>query len=887
MGAFILFLACIAIIVLFIRLASLEKTVERLNKKLDISARQAPEKQESTAPAAAETKPKDPPQPEPKPTVQAHSPAGQSRSNATPRPESARPVRPQPTHVPQQTAVGDAIDKCVDLVKQYFTGGNLIVRVGVIVLFVGVAFLLQYANQHSMLPVELKVAGVALLGLALLVLGWRLRGKRTTYALVMQGGGIGVLYLTLFAALRLYELMPAGWVFAFLLLMVVLSAALAVLQNARSLAVLAISGGFLAPVLTSTGGGSHIGLFSFYAVLNVGILAIAWFKSWRLLNVLGFVFTFVIGTAWGVTSYEDKHFLSAEVFLIIFFLFYVVLALLFARQQPPKLKGYVDGTLVFGVPVVAFALQTGLVQDIAYGLAWSSFALGSFYIVLASQCWRFGGQAYRLLSEAFLALGVVFVSLTVPFALDGEWVATSWALEGAALVWISVRQQRRLGTAFGILLQVGAGIGFLAEANFRHADWAVLNSVFLGACFVALAGLFSSYYLSKHYGTERRWEKYVAILALVWGLAWWFINGIIEIERYVDFAFRWPALVLFIALSAAALGLLEWRLRWAALRYTVIGLAVAMTILALIAVFDLSHPFVRYGFLVWPVIFGVFYALLYQRDRALVAAPATQFKALPFLHALGLWLAVLLLTAELNWLLLFKAGLAAGWLTASEMLVLVVAMWTAMRSSGWPWRQHRPRYLTLAIAPLALASVLWSLFANPGSTGVMSPLPYLPLLNPLDIMQLLVVLTLLGWWRSTQQHQITFLPGNVCWATLAAIVFVALNAVLLRSLHHWFDIAYNLQALSHSLLVQACISVFWTIIGLTVMVIAARQHWRTPWIVAASLLGVVVVKLFLVDLGGRDALESIVSFIAVGLLLLVVGYFSPLPPKPKEEKQAV
>src|SRR6202035_3678108 len=115
-------------------------------------------------------------------------------------------------------------------------------------------------------------------------------------------------------------------------------------------ALLAVSGGFLAPVLASTGQGSHVVLLSYYAVLNAGILAVAWFKAWRPLNLAGFLFTFVIGTACGVLSYHPPLFASTEPFLILFFLFYLAIAVLFASRQPPELRGYVDGTLVFGTP---------------------------------------------------------------------------------------------------------------------------------------------------------------------------------------------------------------------------------------------------------------------------------------------------------------------------------------------------------------------------------------------------------------------------------------------------------------------------------------------------------------------------------------------------------
>ncbi|MDD1763048.1 MAG: DUF2339 domain-containing protein, partial [Methanothrix sp.] len=263
-----------------------------------------------------------------------------------------------------------------DAVLRFLTGGNLLVRAGLIILFVGVAFLVKYASDRRLLPIEIRLIGAALGAMALLAVGWHLRNKRENYALTLQGGGIGILYLVVFAAFRLYELLPAWFAFIVLVALCALSAVLAILQNSLSLAVFGAVGGFLAPILASTGRGSHVMLFSYYAVLDAGILAIAWFRAWRILNLTGFAFTFGIGALWGHSYYAPEHFASTEPFLILFFLFYAAIAILFATRQPLHLKGYVDGTIVFGTPIVAFMQQTVLVRPYEYGAALSATGFG-------------------------------------------------------------------------------------------------------------------------------------------------------------------------------------------------------------------------------------------------------------------------------------------------------------------------------------------------------------------------------------------------------------------------------------------------------------------------------------------------------------------------------
>jgi len=162
------------------------------------------------------------------------------------------PVAPRelPPHEP------DWVERAVGAARDWLLGGNSVVRVGILILFFGVAFLLKYAADNSLLPIEFRLAGVAVASIVLLGIGWRLRDKRPGYALVLQGGGVGVLYLTVFAATRMVPLLPVGAAFALLVLICALAAGLAVKQNAPALAFTGSAGGFLAPILISTGAGS-------------------------------------------------------------------------------------------------------------------------------------------------------------------------------------------------------------------------------------------------------------------------------------------------------------------------------------------------------------------------------------------------------------------------------------------------------------------------------------------------------------------------------------------------------------------------------------------------------------------------------------------------------
>jgi uncharacterized membrane protein len=189
------------------------------------------------------------------------------------------------------------------------------------------------------------------------------------------------------------------------------------------------------------------------------------------------------------------------------------------------------------------------------------------------------------------------------------------------------------------------------------------------------------------------------------------------------------------------------------------------------------------------------------------------------------------------------------------------------------------------VIPLSLVALfaLWAL-ASSLSPGDAAPLPYIPLLNPIDILLLAGGFTALGWLMRQQAgghlSEETRMPLGYL---LLAVGFIWINVTLLRVMHHWFGHAWDLDALLSSSQVQMALSILWSVIGVSMMAIASRIKVRVIWLAAAGLLVAVVVKLFLVDLAATGTIARIVSFLIVGGLLILVGYLSPLPPKKEDE----
>ncbi|CAN0628307.1 conserved membrane protein of unknown function [Burkholderia multivorans] len=887
------------------RVARLEATVEALTQEVAQLRGQSAHASTTAPPPAVPVQPlPEPQQPAAQPAAtrdayaippQGAVPASVSRTvtSAQPAGPIAPPATPasatagtRNTHKASASREPDLADRVFRAARDWLLGGNTVVRVGMIVLFFGVAFLLKYAADNSMLPIEFRLAGAALGATALLAAGWRIGARRAAYGLVLQGGGVGMLYLTVFAATRLYHLLPAGAAFPLMVAICALSAFLAVRQNASPLAFMGSAGGFLAPVLLASGGGSHVVLFTYYALLNAGILAIAWFKAWRPLNLLGFVFTFTLGSAWGVTAYRPELLASTEPFLILFFVMYVGIALLYAVHREIALKHYVDGTLVFGTPIVAIALQAALMKHVAFGLAWSAVALAAFYLAVAAWLAR-RRDRLGLLFDAMLALAVIFATLAVPLAFTGPTTSAAWAIEGAAIVWVAVRERRLAPFGFGLLMQLAAAGAFVA-GMLEHpaaATTPVLNGAYIATLMIALAGLFTGCWLHGR-GDARAWHAWmpeVGLAAAGWGLLWWIGGGLHEIVAYADAhvdanraRFTLDAIALFAASTAWLAHAARRKLAWPLAEWPALALVPALTLLAVRA-FELDEaPLTGLGALAWPIVIASVYALLWRQQRD------TGERAIAPLHALMFWNLCGLLALEGFWRLrAFVPEGAWSWSAWAYgfglMLLLVSGAGARLR---WPVARFAHAYQVWGAAPLAALLWAWSI-ASTQSDGDASPLVWLPLLNPLDVAQLLAFLAVATWLRRLKALGVPWHTRAVDYAALAT-VFLWFNALLLRTLHDWADVPYTIDDMARSTLAQASVSVFWTVWALATMIWATRSMLRPLWFVGAALLALTVVKLFLFDLSHLQGIERIVSFIGIGTLLLLIGYFSPLPPKAKD-----
>lgn len=868
---------------------------------------------EPAAPPVPDAAPPPPTAPEPRTAVSAR-PMAQAIEQTWE--DDRSPYQRTAEYTGREPSGPNFVEQLGEKVRDWFLGGNTIVRVGLVILFFGLVFLARLAVQAGLFPIEARLGLVGLVGAVLLGVGFWKRTVRPDYALHLQGGGVAVMYLTVFAAARVYAVMPPGAAFAFMIVIAALGAALAILQNSQAMALASFLGGYAVPVLLGGDSKTPLPLFSYLTVLNLAVLAIAWKKSWRPLNLLGFFASFGIAALWGTARYSDQHFLICEVFLAITVAIYLATAVLYAHNTPGKLGNYADSTLLFGTALTGFGLQAAMVHDKPYAAAWSALVFGAVYLGTTAWTMRRKDPAMRLLNESMLAIGVGFVTLAIPLALDVKWTSAAWALEGAGAFWVGARQARWMPRAFGLALQALAVVILLSTLRENVAAIPFANNGFVGPLLIALPVLFTAWLLrtpQPHSGSTlaRLWAPAEAGLRAPWFMAGFgllVLAALMEVTRALPPAQSdgWPMPVLeswsqILAAMLAVLGLMGLFDRfgrasgWAEATWpgrasiAVLGLAFLAALAAGRNVLDMPD------LLAWLAAIGIHVRLLQRQDRA----GTSKWNAA--VHTLG----ALLLTAMvadglfrfIDWADLWNSSWAGVvFLLAATGMLAVLTRWAgravpaAAARLGWPRDPYARAYWWRAAAVLALLAWGGALATAWWAQGVSDPLPYLPLLNPVDLAVGLALLALAQWrqllGRVTEPSApIAALAGNPGLAAGALLGFVAVNGIWLRTAHHFMGVPWDYTTLS-SPTVLTGFSILWTLLAMGLMLWAQRRALRLPWLAGAVLLGVVVAKLLFVDMGRAEGFARIIAFIGVGVLMLLIGYFVPLPPRKGDEENA-
>jgi len=329
---------------------------------------------------------------------------------------------------------------------------------GIAITVFGLGFFLKYAFEQNWVGPAGRVSLSYLAAAAFLGIGDRFRRKGVeTFGLYLLGGGIAALYLTTFAASQIYDLLGPIPAFGLMLMVTVLAGSLSLLHDAKWLAVLGLIGGFLTPILLSTGQDNQIALMSYMMLLNAGISGIAAFKRWTLLNYLGFGFTWLLFSGWYATYYESEKFWRTTFFLNLFFLTYAITPFLyyFVREREERMGGFAilspNAFISFGFSYIMIRGYTTLPFVSIVTLAYAGIFLWMAHYLYQRS--RDNLDPFVLL----LSQGLFFLLITVPLLFSGHWITIFWTAQTIAVLWAAIKLQHRWlyrGAAIVLLLTV-------------------------------------------------------------------------------------------------------------------------------------------------------------------------------------------------------------------------------------------------------------------------------------------------------------------------------------------------------------------------------------------------------------------------------------------------
>lgn len=895
-------------------------------------------------------------------------------------------------------------------IQAWFMRGNPLLKTGIVVLFLGLAFLLRLASEYIYIPIGARYAAVGAAGLVATLAGWKLQKRKRDYGLILQGFGVAVMYLTSLAALKLHPLLPAPAVFAVMVALVVLMAALAVRQNALVLAQVALIGGMAAPLLVSDGSGRYLILFSYLALLNTGVAGIAWFKAWRSLNLTGFIGTFAIGAFWGAQAYTPQHFATTEPFLIYHWLLYTLIACLFARKVLQEKRhgqtaesaadnaslehifksitthrthiNVLDSALLFGTAFLAYGLQYRMVATWENAAAWSALGFAAVYALFALRFARMGTDM-RVMKQAFTLLAFLFATLAVPLAFDQQWTAAAWTLEAALVYTFGIRQQQPAARLGAIGVYILAALTQLS--TYRAGAETILSGPLLGTLLVAAGGGWMYFQHLKRPNPAAAWEnnaqKAVLTLALlhasllpllIWGKTGSMIAFAVltaacsHIQRkhpqiiLTAFTLLYGAYVLAVStaliqdehsasapwlilcallLGTAAYGLHKpkyqathsslrdahslggWAMMAVSLWLGWHGLSEGMSLLdydlwmsmrwipvILFAPFaftarKLDWRQAKTASLAFGIIFGLYTlsdflfhlhqplsdGLLLLVGTALYVYILNMQTLNPSINAIYQRIGLLIFGACWTWLVSSSVFLHFNGVWAQlSWLAVPLAAWLYFQSSKAIGlvKRYPDIYRHFGSQICALYAAGWLLWVNFSAPHAPAPLPYLPVINPLELSIIALIWQYLlqpyTWvpqeWSAEAKRQILAAP--------VLLAFISLSAGVMRAWHFFDHVAWDFATLIASFGLQASLSIVWSAAAITLMVNGHQKGRRIRWFTGAALMGLVVAKLFLVELGNSGGIARIVSFIGVGLLLLLVGWFAPVPPKDETDPQS-
>lgn len=433
---------------------------------------------------------------------------------ATPVPRAAAPT----SHAPgaPSPAVQPAAARSEESLESRI-GSQWLNRIGIAAVLIGVSYFLKYAFENNWIGPGGRVAIGLLAGIGVVIWSERFRARGyTVFSLSLKAVGIGVLYLSLWAASpQLYGLIPAPLAFLAMVAVTASTFFMAIRQDAQVLAAFALAGGFATPILLSTGQNRAVELFSYVALLDVATVVLTAFRPWRKLLAASFLGTLIYYVGWYDQHYSDDQLFRTLGFATLFFVIFGVVPLIRRRETAGPISYTVVGITLLNAAAYFLEIYDMLEHLKPSPLPWLAVGLAAIYIVLArhlrAQALAEGSAVAPLIPLLHMALGIGFVTIAIPLQLERHWITIGWFVQSAALLFVAHRGRSDFLRWFSIGALV-LGVGRLLFIDNFETTRLIFNE--RGATYaVAIAVLAGIVAYARKQG-ETGWAVAVPIVAL-------------------------------------------------------------------------------------------------------------------------------------------------------------------------------------------------------------------------------------------------------------------------------------------------------------------------------------------------------------------------------------
>ena len=507
--------------------------------------------------------------------------------------EQPAPVPPPPPPIPQPQIQPPPPRPVEPIIRRQagdiesIIGRRLVGWIAIGLILLATAFFLKFAFDNRWIGELGRVAIGVAAGVGLNVLGYRYyrRGWRI-FSQILTAGGIVLLYLSVYAAFGYYHLVTQRAAFVYLVILVAQAAGLAVLYNAQSIAVMALIGGFLAPVLLRSDRDQYRSFFGYLALLDVGALAMP--KHWLGLNALAFGGTHLLFWMWYWENYHPRKLAAVMTFHTGIFLIFLLSAL--GRRLFRHEAATIEDLVLLPANAFVFFATGYFFLSPEYHDWMGLFAIGMAII--------YAGTSKLLLDRkatteremlAMIGVALTFVTVAIPIQLKANWITIAWAMQALTTLWIAIRigSTRLLITSYTLFI-LSVGKLFVWDTYFNRAIFTpVLNKYFLSSL-VVTACVFLAASLHRGWQAEsRRVPRFVDVVVLMVaiGTLWWvlsvetityFFAHASALKKYEDYRHQlWlgqMALSVLWTLYAAVLAAIGFVRRSAAIRWAALAL---------------------------------------------------------------------------------------------------------------------------------------------------------------------------------------------------------------------------------------------------------------------------------------------------------------------------